>query len=160
MTHIWSCKKNGNKNSIIIHMDLFLLFWLIWIHMNRKGACFVTTLVLKTEMLNFPVCGSFHMSIITYFEKLYLYPSCGIQTNSNEWNKFSQKYIKLAMTTVLSFLYYLSSEEQNNFSKKVPPVGIKLGTLGLCDLLCVQSHCGIFNITFVGAPIDFWTSMI
>ena len=51
--------------------------------------------------------------------------------------EFSTKYTKLAM---LSFLYCLCSEEQNNFSKKLPPAGIEPGILGLWDVLCVHSY--------------------
>ena len=57
----------------------------------------------------------------------------------------------------------LRREEQNKFSpKKLSPVGIEPGTLRL--LLCLPHWAnlasvkrGIFNFTFVGTPIDFWT---
>ena len=59
--------------------------------------------------------------------------------------QFSRKYTKLAMLS-----YCLRSEEQNNFSKNLPSMGIDPTTLRLCDLLCVHYQPFVYTLCITG----------
>ena len=62
---------------------------------------------------------------------------------------------------MLSFLYCLHSEVQNNFSKKMyNPVGIEHETLGLLDLLCVHSHASLTQLTWQVIIEGYLTSVL